>query len=390
MPIFDKESATSIYHQVAGLLRDRILNGELEPGAKLPPELELAETYDLSRGTIRQAVLLLVAEGLVERVQGKGTFVRQLERGGNNGGVIGITLPYAHDALAIDILLGAESATKSRGYSLLFSYTDENIQQEAIDIQRMRTEKARGFIIFPSTNVTYDEAIWQLRKEGFPFVLVDRYFPGLPSDYVGVDNLGGAFRVTEHLINLGHQAIAFIGASDTQTTSVKDRFHGYKRALAGHGLVFQESWHCSFVGAAGNEDAEVNEIRSYLSQPETPRAVVAVNDYTAIKVVKIARSLGLRVPEDVAIVGFDDIQQASQIEVPLTTVAQPRYEIGVRAAHLLIDRLKGVKTGLSQLILPTSLVVRESCGARMRLEHTNGKGENDDSAVNAQQEVHMG
>lgn len=381
MTIFDKESATSIYHQVAGLLRDQILSGELEPGAKLPPELELAEQYDLSRGTIRQAILLLVAEGLVERIQGKGTFVRRLEQGSSNGGVIGITLPYAHDSLAIDILLGAESAAKSRGYSLLFSYTGENIQQEAIDIQRMRAEKAQGFIIFPSTNVTYDEAIWQLRKEGFPFVLVDRYFPGLTSDYVGVDNLGGAYRVTEHLINLGHRAIAFIGASDTQTTSVNDRFQGYKRALASHGLVFQEGWHCSFVGSAGNEDIEMNEIRKYLSRPETPRAIVAVNDYTAIKVVKSARSLGLRVPEDVAIVGFDDIQQASQLETPLTTVAQPRYEIGVRAAHLLIDRLKGIKTGLSQLILPTSLVVRESCGARMRLEHASGKGVNDDSTV---------
>lgn len=369
----NKESATSVYHQLAGLLRDQILNGTLGPGAKLPPELELAEKYQLSRGTVRQAILLLVTEGLVERVQGKGTFVRQLKQENSNGGVIGITLPYAHDSLAIDILLGAESAAKSRGYSLLFSYTDENLQQEAIDIQRMRTENAKGLIIFPCTNVTYDEAIWQLKKEGFPFVLVDRYFPNLPSDYVGVDNLGGSYRVTEHLINLGHQAIAFIGASDTQTTSVKDRFQGYKRALADHGLIFRESWLCSYAGTAinnseANEAVEISEIRKYLSRPETPRAIVAINDYTAIKIVKVAHSLGLRVPEDVAIVGFDDIQQASQIEVPLTTVAQPRYEIGVRAAHLLIDRLRGVKTGLSQLILPTSLVVRASCGARMRLE----------------------
>ncbi len=368
MTNFNKESATSVYHQLAGVLRDQILNGTLEPGAKLPPELELTEKYQLSRGTVRQAILLLVTEGLVERIQGKGTFVRQLKKGNGNGGVIGITLPYAHDALAIDILLGAESAAKSRGYSLLFSYTDENLQQEAVDIQRMRAENAKGLIIFPCTNVTYDEAIWQLRKEGFPFVLVDRYFPNLPSDYVGVDNLGGAYRVTQHLIHLGHQSIAFIGASDTQTTSVKDRFQGYKRALADHGLSFQESWHCSYVGAAANESIALNEIGTYLSRPDTPRAIVAVNDYTAIKVVKVARSLGLRIPEDAAIVGFDDIEQASQIETPLTTVAQPRYEIGVRAAHLLIDRLKGVKTSLSQLILPTSLVIRESCGARMRLE----------------------
>jgi DNA-binding LacI/PurR family transcriptional regulator len=282
--------------------------------------------------------------------------------------VIGITLPYARDSLTIDILLGAESAAKSRGYSLLFSYTDEDVQQEANDFQRMRTENAKGFIIFPNTNVTYDESIWQLRKEAFPFVLVDRYFANLSSDYVGVDNLGGAYRVTEHLINLGHTAIAFIGASDTQTTSVKDRFQGYKRALSDHGITFRENWHGSYTVANGGEAVEAEMIQQYLSQSQTPKAIVAVNDYTAIKVVRAARRLGLRIPQDLAVVGFDDIQQASQIEVPLTTVAQPRYEIGVRAAHLLIDRLKGVKTGLSQLILPTSLVVRDSCGARLRLD----------------------
>jgi len=368
MTELNKESATSIYHQIAGLLRDQILRGELEPGSKLSPELDLAEMHQISRGTVRQAILLLVAEGLVERVQGKGTFVRRIETDIPAGGVIGLTLPYARDSLTIDILLGAENAAKSRGYSLLFSYTDEDIQQEAIDIKRMRAENAKGFIIFPSTNVTYDETIWQLKKEDFPFVLVDRYFANLHSEYVGVDNLGGAYHATEHLLNLGHRRIGFVGASDTQTTSVNDRFHGYQRALSDHGINFRDHWRCSYSVAHHDEESEINEIRKFLRQETRPTAIIAINDYTAIKIVRAARAEGLSIPDDLAVIGFDDIQQASQLEIPLTTVAQPRYEIGVRAAHILIDRLKGVKSVLTQVILPTSLVIRESCGARKRFK----------------------
>ena len=264
MSDLNKESAVSIYHQIAAKLRDQILRGELGPGGKLSPELDLAEKYQISRGTVRQAILLLVAEGLVERVQGKGTFVRYVETNGSSRGVIGLTLPYARDSLTIDILLGAENAAKSRGYSLLFSYTGEDIQQEAIDIQRMRAENAKGFIIFPSTNITYDETIWQLKKEGFPFVLVDRYFSNLPSEYVGVDNLGGAYHATEHLLNLGHRSIAFVGASDTQTTSVNDRFQGYRRALSDHGIDFQDNWLCSYSVVHNDEDGESNAIKNFL------------------------------------------------------------------------------------------------------------------------------
>lgn len=367
MTNLDKESATSIYHQIAGLLRNQILQGDLQPGDKLSPELDLAEKYQISRGTVRQAVLLLVAEGLVERVQGKGTFVRHIESNSFSGGVIGLTLPYARDSLTIDILLGAENAAKSRGYSLLFSYTGEDIQQEAIDIQRMRAENAKGFIIFPSTNITYDETIWQLKKEGFPFVLVDRYFSNLACEYVGVDNLAGAYHASEHLINLGHRSIAFVGVSDTQTTSVNDRYHGYRRALSDYGINYQDSWFCSYPASHNDEEGEINEIRKFLRQESRPSAILAINDYTAIKISRAARAESLTIPDDLALVGFDDIQQASQLEIPLTTVAQPRYEIGVRAAHLLIDRLKGIKSVLNQVILPTSLVIRESCGARKGL-----------------------
>lgn len=371
-PEIEKESAISIYNQLATSLRQQILSGKLGPGDKLSPELELAEKYAVSRGTIRQAILLLVSEGLVERVQGKGTFVRHNRENTAPGGVIGLIVPYARDSLTMDILLGAENAAKSRGYSLLFSYTGESLQQEAADIQRMRGENAAGLILFPTSNVSYDKTIWQLHQEGFPLVLVDRYFPDLACDYVVVDNRGGAYWATEHLLNLGHTTVAFVSASDMQTTSVKDRLQGYQRALADHGQAYSENWLCCYPKGRTEDEAGLEAIREFLRRPDRPRALFAVNDYTALKVVRAAHAEGLTIPKDLALVGFDDIQLAAQLEVPLTTIAQPRYEIGVRAAHLLIDRINGMHTATSHVILPTTLVIRQSCGARQHLESNRG------------------
>ncbi len=366
MTELDKDSAVSIYHQLASALRHQIISGELEPGAKLPPELELADKQGVSRGTARQAVMLLVSEGLVHRVQGKGTFVRALGRSEGRTGVIGLVVPYARDSLTVDILLGAESAAKSRGFSLMFSYTGEDVQQEAQDIRRMREENAAGLIVFPTSNITYDETIWQLHTARFPLVLVDRYFPGLPCSYVVVDNLGGAYRATEHLINLGHTSVAFVSTTGMQTTTVQDRFKGYQRALADRGYAYQADWLCG-SSALKDAEAEVDAIRAYLRRPDRPRAFFAVNDYTALKVVRAAQAENLRVPDDVAVVGFDDVDVASQISVPLTTVSQPRYELGLRAAHSLIDRVQSQQPTIDQIVLPTTLVVRHSCGARRQL-----------------------
>ena len=367
MADLEKDGVVSIYSQIAANFRRQILSGELEAGARLPTELELAELHQISRGTVRQAMNLLVTEGLLERVAGKGTFVSRLHAIEKPQGEIGLVVPYARDALIMDILLGVENAAKSRGYSLMFSFTGEDLDQESQDIQRMRRDGVKGLILFPLSNIQYDPAVWQLHAEGFPLVLIDRYFIDLPCDYVVVDNLGGAYYAAEHLINLGHRAVGFVCTSGMQTTSVQDRYQGYRRALADHNLPFQESWLCSASLARSDENEEVAFFRKYLSSKDHPKAFFAVNDYAAIRFARAAQAEGLSLPEDIALVGFDDIQQASQLPVPLTTMAQPRYELGTRSALSLLDRLQGHRSRVSRIVLPTTLVVRQSCGARQHL-----------------------
>lgn len=363
MSPLSKAGPISIYSQLAAQFRAQILTGELPPGICLPTELELAEQYGLSRGTVRQAMGLLVQAGLLERVPGKGTFVRQPAAPAGER-VIGLIVPYSRDALTMDILLGVTDVAQSHGYSVFFAHTQEDPVQEAREIQRLRANRSAGLIIFPTSNLTYDEAIWELQRTGFPFVLVDRYFSGLPASYVGVDNAGGTYQATQHLVRLGYESVGFAVTGGIITTSVHERYQGYQRALADAGMVPGATWLHNPGPARATEEEHVRRLRVYLAHRERPRALVAVNDYTALLVLQATAAEGLRVPEDLALVGFDDIPVAATLPVPLTTVAQPRYEVGVRAAHMLLDRLVGRSTEVARLILPTSLIIRCSCGAR--------------------------
>src|SRR5689334_18668286 len=230
---------TARYARLMSYFRERILDGSLPSGARLPTELELAAEHQISRGTVRQAMSALVSEGLLERVRGRGTFVRPLlpiaspmlrttERR------IGLVLAHSSGSqLDLDILIGVEHAAKSRGYQVSFAYAEERLDELDYDIARLRADMVGGLIIFPVSDATYDESIWRLAADKIPFVLVDRYFPDLDSDYVVADNLGGGYRATEHLLILGHSRIAFVYSSKGSllTTSVHDRWQGYRRAL---------------------------------------------------------------------------------------------------------------------------------------------------------------
>lgn len=361
------------YMHVRGYFRERILDGRLPPGSQLPTEFEIARQHHVSRGTVRHALDALVHEGLVERTQGRGTFVRKTvlptpqpqapERR------LGLLLNRHGGQLDLDILVGVDHAAKSRGYQVSFAYAEDNVEQQDRDIARLLDDRVAGLIIFPVSNTAYDAAIWRLKDQEVPFVLVDRYFPELDSDYVVCDNVGGAYRAVEHLLILGHKRIAFVYSDidGLHTTSVRDRWQGYRNALADYGLPYDDSL---VVQKPTPTEATDNPYLHFLSQPNRPSAVFAVNDHEALAVVRAAQQRGLHVPEDLALVGFDDLHFAQHANPPLTTVAQPRLEIGLRAGNLLINRTEGQDGPARHIELPTSLVVRESCGARLRVRAT--------------------
>jgi DNA-binding LacI/PurR family transcriptional regulator len=226
----------------------------------------------------------------------------------------------------------------------------------------------QGLIIFPVSNTTYDPGIWQLQEEHFPLVLIDRYYPDLETDYVGTDNVGGGYRATEHLLILGHQRIGVClsNIETLQTTSVRDRWTGYCKALEEYGITQDPTL---IVPNKVVSKAEAMECYiSLLQREDRPDAIFAVNDLVALDVLQAARQCNLRVPDDIALVGFDNLNFAAHVHPPLTTVAQSLTDIGLRAGNLLISRIEGQTGPAKHIELPTQLMIRKSCGARLRIK----------------------
>lgn len=353
------DSPVAIYTQLVRQLRDKIESGEWRPGARLPSEVELAKENGISRGTVRQALVRLQSDGLLERTPGKGTFVAS--RTPVTHMLIGVVLPYERDMLTLEILVGSEKAARQEGYHVIYAATHDDQRIQTQDIQMMREKGVSGLIIFPTSDVSSDETIARLHAEGFPFVLVDRYFPPLTTDYVVVDNFDGAYQATQHLIELGHRRIGFLSPGSLETTSIRDRFAGYRQALDDHDLPYDEGLFYLYHGLMKTE-SNLAPLQTILRQSDCPTAFFAVTDLLALRLLEAAQLEQIDVPDELSIVGFDDIHQSSLVSVPLTTVAQPRIEIGIRAAEILIDRIRGLRTQPAQIVLPTRLVVRLSSG----------------------------
>lgn len=364
-----KDSPIPIYKQLAEVIRDQVLKGELRPGDQLPGEWELAKSYKISRSSVRSTIDLLVNSGMVVKIHGKGNFIQDWTEMNSNGGVIALLVPDSRVFLFSNVLNGALNAAKSRGYTLIISFLGKDEREEEQNIDQLRQHGVKGFVIFPRNNISYDSAIWRLYRENFPFVLIDRHFSELPAAFVGIDNLQAAFEVVNHLASLGYRTIGFSTTTSMKTSTVQERFEGYQKALRLYDIPYYPRWlfdtqlaSSSPVIPEEDEAGQVEIFRSFFQQRGHPEAIFSVNDITAYLLGGAAKAEGIAIPADMALAGMDDDEYARRTEVPLTTMRQPFEEIGARATHMLIDHLRGSPLRIERIILPTQLVIRQSCG----------------------------
>lgn len=351
-----------------------ILSGEWAPGSRLPSETELQRQLKISRSTIRQALSNAGARGLIERVPGKGTFVARSPLGKRNSRLIGYITCDSFRHLQSQLLSGAESVVSAKGYRVVFcnSHRDANEENRLLE-QLVLEDKVGGILIWPVLHDDPSRRLYQLAHHGLiPLVLVDRTFNGLACDYVTSDNYAGAYVAVQHLVGLGHRRIAFLSRPILQLSTVAERLRGYQAALQDAGLTPLKPW---LVGAANQEmeiicalhnysnavNPEIEQIARYLQDPQRSTAVFAMNDMMAMQAMKAAKLMGLRVPEDLSLVGFDDEGIVNTLlDVPLTTVAQDAVALGKRAAELLIERIEGYDGPPRGEVVPTQLRVRAS------------------------------
>lgn len=363
-PVLERDSSIPLYMQVAEILTQRILNGDYPSGSSLPAEADLCAEFGIARGTVRQALSKLENEGFVRREQGRGTFVTWGQGHGGNrltSNQIGLVVPYVRDSFVSTILLGAERAATEHDLSMTFKHAANDPDRQDEVLQELAEQRLAGIVLYP-VNSMRSERVRQLLGMGFPVVLIDRYLPGTGADYVMSDHFYGALRATQHLLELGHRRIGLVSWRDP-AISLEHRAAGYRQALTEMGLPYDPDLVCV---VEGYPSIDLGPLCHFLDRRTGVSAVFAVNDQIALAVYKAARQLGIRIPEDLALVGFDNLDFTMHLDVPLTTVEQPAFELGQQAVRALIQRIENPATEPQRIILPTRLIVRRSCGAYLK------------------------
>jgi LacI family transcriptional regulator len=269
--------------------------------------------------------------------------------------VIAVVLPWFTHASAVERVRGIVEALSGSPYDMmLFDVESEDRQRRAFELLD-RGDRSDGLLIV--STLPPDPELERLRAARIPCVLVDAFHTSLPS--VAVDDRAGGEMATRHLIELGHRRIAFMG--DTPPVFrfdwSRDRTRGYERALERAGLARRDEYVRVGTGSLHLARAIALEL---LALPEPPTAIFAASDTQALGALEAARSLGLRVPGDLSVVGFDDVEAAGY--VGLTTVRQPLFESGRRGAELLLRALDGRPPAAHSELLPLELVVRATTG----------------------------
>jgi DNA-binding LacI/PurR family transcriptional regulator len=282
-------------------------------------------------------------------------------------GLIGMLLPSTVRERFPELIEGAEHVVSEEGYSLALGGSAEDRSLEAVQLRRILDRGPSGLIVYAVDGPLQVPLLRQLFDRGFPLVLIDRYFPDLEVDSVTMDNIGGSFLAVHHLAEQGYRRIGYIGTNNLRTSSIVERLAGYRWALDAAGLAIEADEICTvlFTTPWPTTDAAVERhnqgaLRRYLDRAERPEAVFASNDYVAFQVIQAAEGLGLRVPDDLAVVGFDNVACAEYFGAPLTTVEQQFEELGATAAAVLLDRLHGRRTRLGRFVISTRLIVRRS------------------------------
>lgn len=269
---------------------------------------------------------------------------------------LGLILPDSSNPFFADIGRSVEAAAFELGYSVILCNTESDLHREQLYVDVLSKKQVDG-VIFVATGDQANSAEL-LVSLNLPVVLVDREILGIGLDSVLADNCQGGMLATNHLIQFGHRRIACITGPSYLTPSA-ERITGFSQAMEAAQIKVEDSY---LLRGDFHSESGYTCTRQLLSLPEPPTAIFSCNDLMAIGVLRAAAEAGLRLPQDLSIVGFDDIELASYTSPPLTTISQPIGEIGRIATHLLVDRMEDKTLSPRREILPPKLIVRGSTG----------------------------
>jgi DNA-binding LacI/PurR family transcriptional regulator len=340
------------YQDIREQIRREIEERRYAPGERLPSDTELAGRFSVSRLTVIRALRELESQALVQRKAGSGTFVRvDSPVVAESSYVFGLLMPDLGDGEIFEpVARGIARAGESLHHRLLWGNDPaaaHDKEQQADELCRyLVAREVSGVFFSPVEHTSHQESVNQriaeaLTAAGIPIVLIDRcicrYPDRSPHDLIGIDNPRAGSRMTRHLIQAGCRRVVFASRP------------ARLEALPGLSLEL--------------ENDQSRELRAFLAKVR-PDGLVCANDFTAAKLMQALLRLGVRIPEDIKMVGINDVKYAGFLPVPLTTLRQPCQELGATAMAVMLDRLERPASPVRDVLLDCELIVRQSCGAK--------------------------
>lgn len=364
------------YRQIYQELHGAIVGGSYCVGQQIPTESQLASDYKTSRPTVAKALRELEQAGYLSRRRGVGTFVTHRRRSGTK--LLGLILPRPREGIFAPMSDGIIRAAEESGYGVLMAGSlmtgrEVAIIKEEAFCEQLLNQHVVGVFFGPLDAPAEQEDVntqiaQRLSRAGVPIVLLDRDICDYPArsgyDLVGINNRREGMIITTHLLRLGCRRIEFIRDEWTVSTATA-RVEGYKDAMASYGIQVDPRWIHRW------EPGDQEFVRELVKRSRA-EAYVCVNDRLAAGFLHSLAVLGVRVPDDVRVVGFDDNEWSARLPVPLTTMRQPAEALGVVAASMLLERVENPSMPIREVMLSCELVIRESCGASRVKAATSG------------------
>lgn len=360
----DLKDPAPLYEQIENDIKTRIHNGEYKVGDQIASQNEMAKEYDVSLITVKKALTNLIGQGVLFGRVGKGTYIAsqpaQIDLQKHK--TIGVVLRNLEHPFFSKVIEAAEREAYTQDYHFLISSSSGNREKEETQIKRFRSIGVSGLIIASLSLVyTATKILRKIHDEEFPYITVS-YMHDPDIWFVGADNELGGYLAGKHLVECGYKKIGYIhGGRGNILGDV--RKNGFWRALDEGGVEVHSNYVYYLEDEPIRYESGYKMGKRFVKLKDRPEALFIYTDSAALGFLKAVTEKGMKVPDDVAIVGYNDIDAARMAPVPLTTISQPVEEIGKKAVIALIQRIHKIEQP-NRYIFKPELVVRESTAIR--------------------------
>lgn len=364
--------ASPKYIQLKNALIKLFAEENYQANQALPTENELIDRYSVSRNTVRKTLDELLKIGLIYKKQGSGSYYSGTEGDDReNSLLIGVIVPRLSFYIYPLIIQGIDDVANEKGYNIVLGGADVNPDKEPECLERLLSKKIDGLIFEPSGgNIDFENSpiFRKIQKLDIPVVILDWAVNDASIPYVSPNDIEGGYKAAKLLIDEGHEKIAIICPSDT--IPAQKRLQGYRQALQSAGLSIDKRYEKLGSVVQWAENGQINSENPHITLlvneliqlgTQRPTAIIFYNDEEAFQGYTAIKQAGLKIPDDISVIGFDDTEYATMANPPLTSVVHPKYKLGKWAAKILLEKLaSNGQSETVQMLLNPSITERDS------------------------------